>query len=52
MRRLLKATCVAAVILLAIVGPWFVPTICDIKAKSAVIRQEAISSYGGDEVMR
>lgn len=50
-RRLLKATCVAAEILLAIVDPFIIAKIKDIKAKSSAVQKNAISSYGGDEVL-
>ena len=50
-RCLLKATCVAAEILLAIVDPFIIAKIMDINAKSSAVQKNVISSYGGDEVM-
>lgn len=51
MKLVLRVTCSAAVILTAIVGPFLYNKISEIKAKSALIREDAIESYGGDEVL-
>lgn len=51
MKQFFTATCAAATILCVLVGPFIVSKLSDIRTKSAVIRQDAISSYGGDEVM-
>jgi hypothetical protein len=51
MKNILKVTCVAAGIAIFVVGTFVVLTVKDLKARSAVIRKDAIETYGGDEVM-
>ena len=51
MRRFLMMICFALAILLLVGGSFVVSKLMDLKAQSAVIRQDAIATYGGDEVM-